>query len=224
MLGGLLVDVDKWNHLGVIIGPSEERDPRREIVAGEPGRNRNRRHEHQNSCGIFAHRAIEPTKRLFAAVRRAGIPIFYCTQDHRPQNRPQGAISTRRKEKAANAADHGIYHEFAPQPSDIIIYKQRASIFQGTPFLSHLNLLGIRSLLVCGESTSGCVRASTVDAYSNGFHVSIVEECTFDRSELIHKVNLFDLHHKYVDVMHLDEVEAHLDRLASTRSPLQAAE
>jgi hypothetical protein len=54
--------------------------------------------------------------------------------------------------------------------------------------------------------------------------VSTVEECTFDRSELIHKVNLFDLHHKYVDVMHLDEVEAHLDRLASSRSPLQAAE
>ena len=112
---------------------------------------------------------------------RAGIPVFYCTQDHRPQNRPDGAISTRRKEKPANAADHGIYHEFTPQPSDVIIYKQRASVFQGTPFLSHLNLLGIRSLIVCGESTSGCVRASTVDAYSNGFHVSIVEECTFDR-------------------------------------------
>jgi hypothetical protein len=124
-LGSLLVGVDKLNHLGVIIGPSEERDPRREIVAGEPGRNRNRRHEHQNSCGIFAHRAIEPTKRLFAAVRRAGIPIFYCTQDHRPQNHPQGAISTRWKEKAANAAYHGIYHEFAPQPSDIAIYERR---------------------------------------------------------------------------------------------------
>jgi hypothetical protein len=54
--------------------------------------------------------------------------------------------------------------------------------------------------------------------------VSIVEECTFDRSELIHEVNLFDLHHKHVDVMHFDEVDAHLDRLASARSPLQAAE
>jgi maleamate amidohydrolase len=176
-----------------------------------------------NSCGVFAHRAIEPTKRLFAAVRRAGIPVFYCTQDHRPQNRPSGAISTRRKEKSANATDHGIYREFTPEPSDVVIFKQRASVFQGTPFLSHLNLLGIRSLIVCGESTSGCVRASTVDAYSNGFHVSIVEECTYDRSELIHKVNLFDLHHKYVDVMHLGEVIAHLDGLAAQRA-LQAAE
>jgi hypothetical protein len=54
--------------------------------------------------------------------------------------------------------------------------------------------------------------------------VSIVEECTYDRSELIHKVNLFDLHHKYVDVMHLDDVESHLGRLAAKPSTLQAAE
>jgi hypothetical protein len=63
-----------------------------------------------------------------------------------------------------------------------------------------------------------------MDAYSNGFHVSIAEECTYDRSEFIHKVNLFDLHHKYVDVMHLDEVESYLDQLAAKPSTLQAAE
>jgi nicotinamidase-related amidase len=59
---------------------------------------------------------------------------------------------------------------------------------------------------VCGESTSGCVRASVVDAYSYGFHTVVVEEGCFDRSLLSHKVNLFDLHHKYADVMHVDEV------------------
>jgi nicotinamidase-related amidase len=194
------------------------------VYRGGPGAPVDLDPQYPNSCGAFAHRAIEPTKRLFAAVRRAGLPIFYCTQDHRPQNRPNGAISTRRKEKPTNAEDHGIYRAFAPQPSDIIIYKQRASVFQGTPFLSHLGLLGIRSLIVCGESTSGCVRASTVDAYSYGFHVSIVEECTFDRSDFIHKTNLFDLHHKYVDVMHLDEVEAHLDQVAGGHGVQQAAE
>jgi isochorismate hydrolase len=61
------------------------------------------------------------------------------------------------------------------------------------------------------------VRASAVDAYSNGFHVSIVEECTYDRAELTHKVNLFDLHYKYCDVMHVDEVIAHLDGLTQQR-------
>jgi len=197
------------------------------VYRGGPGKPVDLDPQYPNSCGMFAHRAIEPTKRLFAAVRRAGLQVFYCTQETRPNNRPMGAVSTRRKMALPSEAveNYGIYHEFTPQPEDVIITKQRASIFQGTPFLSHLNLLGVRSLIVCGESTSGCVRASTVDAYSNGFHVSIVEECTYDRSELIHKVNLFDLHHKYVDVMHLDDVESHLERLVTDRpSSLQAAE
>jgi hypothetical protein len=54
------------------------------------------------------------------------------------------------------------------------------------------------------------VRASCVDGYSLGYHVSIVEECVFDRSSLSHKVNLFDLHHKYSDVMKLEEVKQEL--------------
>jgi maleamate amidohydrolase len=166
-----------------------------------------------NTCGIFAHWAIEPTKKLFAAARRAGIPIFYCTQETRPNNRPKGAVSTRNQRPRPGPDAYAIYHEFTPQPSDVVIWKQRASAFQGSPLFSHLSILGIQSLIVCGESTSGCVRASVVDAYSSGFHVAVVEECTFDRAELTHKVNLFDLHHKYADVMHLDEVVAHLDGL-----------
>ncbi len=168
-----------------------------------------------NSCGIYAHRAVAPTKRLFAAARRAAIPIFYCTQETRPNNRPSGAVSTRRQGLALPREndDYAIYREFTPQECDVVIRKQRASVFQGTPLASHLTMLGVNSLIVCGESTSGCVRASCVDAYSSGFHVSLVEECTFDRAELIHKVNLFDLHHKYVDVMHVDEVIGHLDEL-----------
>ena len=181
--------------------------------------------QYPNSCGVFAHRAIEPTKKLFSAVRRAGLQVFYCTQETRPNNRPIGAVSTRRTmELPSEAIDkYAIYHEFRPEPRDVIITKQRASVFQGTPFLSHLSLLGIRSLIICGESTSGCVRASSVDAYSYGFHVSLVEECIYDGAELTHKVNLFDMHHKYCDVIHLDEVVAHLDGLA-TRRLAQAAE
>jgi maleamate amidohydrolase len=169
-----------------------------------------------NSCGAFAHDAIEPTKRLFTAARAAGIPIFYCTQETRPNNRPAGAVSTRRQNASIphEIDDYDIYHEFTPQATDIVIRKQRASVFQGTPIVSHLNILGVNSLIVCGESTSGCVRASCVDAYSNGLHVSLIEECTFDRAALTHKVNLFDLHHKYVDVMHAGEVITHLERVA----------
>lgn len=178
-----------------------------------------------NSCGVFAHEAIEPTKRLFAAARAAGVPIFYCTQETRPNNRPPGAVSTRRQGSSMPIEndDYDIYHEFTPQAADVVIRKQRASVFQGTPLISHLTILGINSLVVCGESTSGCVRASCVDAYSTGFHVSLVEECTFDRAALTHKVNLFDLHHKYIDVMHVDEVVTHLDRLAMSNSADRAS-
>jgi maleamate amidohydrolase len=172
-----------------------------------------------NTCGLHAHRAIAPTKRLFAAARAARIPIFYSTQDIRPNNRPPGAVSTRRQRRIAGGPDdYAIHPEFAPEPSDIVIYKQRASAFAGTPLYSHLALLGIQSLIVCGESTSGCVRASAVDGYSSGLHVTIVEECTYDRAELTHKVNLFDLHHKYADVMHIEEVVAHLDGLRMGRA------
>src|SRR5262245_49997071 len=170
-----------------------------------------------NTCGIYAHRAIAPTQRLLAAARRAAIPIFYCTQETRPNNRPPGAESTRRQ-AFVPADGYVIYHAFTPEPGDVIIWKQRASIFHGTPLFSHLSLLGVQSLIVCGESTSGCVRASVVDGHSNGFHVSVVEECTFDRAELTHKVNLFDLHHKYAEVMHVDEGMGHLDGMRMDRA------
>ncbi len=159
-----------------------------------------------SSCGINAWRAIEPTKRLFAAARAAGIPIFYTTSETRDASRPGKIKATHRKSAPALADDHHIFPDFAPQPGDVVINKQRASGFYGTPLSAHLTQLGVQSLIVIGESTSGCVRASTVDGYSAGYHMTMVEECCFDRSEISHKVNLFDLHHKYADVMKVDDV------------------
>jgi maleamate amidohydrolase len=166
---------------------------------------------HPNSCGEYAHAAIEPTQRLFAAARAAGLPVFYSTGDTRTESRPNFVTATTRVRPAVDPADYVIRPEFKPQQGDVVITKQRASVFYGTPLMAHLTQLGIQTLIVCGESTSGCVRATAVDAYSNGFHVVLVEECCFDRSELSHKVNQFDMHHKYTDVMHLNEVIAHLD-------------
>jgi maleamate amidohydrolase len=163
-----------------------------------------------SACGEHAHAAIEPTKRLFAAARAAGVPVFYTTQDTRPDSQPARVKPTQRQNAARDPALYAIRPEFKPQGGDVVIAKQRASGFYGTPLMAHLTQLGIRTIIVCGESTSGCVRASAVDAYSNGFHVVLVEECCFDRSMLSHKVNLFDLHHKYADVMRVDEVVSHL--------------
>lgn len=166
------------------------------------------------SCGEHAFAAIEPTKRLFAAAREAGLPIFYSTGDVRPESKPGFVTATRRRRGGSNPDDYRIRPEFKPQPGDVVITKQRASAFYGTPLAAHLTQLGINTVIMCGETTSGCVRASAVDAYSHGYHVVLVEECCFDRVELSHKVNLFDLHHKYADVLHIGEALAALGKLA----------
>ncbi|HVU44026.1 MAG TPA: isochorismatase family protein [Xanthobacteraceae bacterium] len=163
-----------------------------------------------SGCGRYAHEAIEPTKRLFAAARAAGLPIFYSTGDMRGESKPDFVGATRRVKPSIDAADYAIRQEFKPQKGDVVITKQRASAFYGTPLAAHLTQLGVQTVIVCGESTSGCVRASAVDAYSHGYHVVLAEECCFDRSLMSHKVNLFDMHHKYADVMHVDEIIAHL--------------
>ena len=173
--------------------------------------------EFSGSCGENAWRAMEPTQKLFAAVRRAGIPVIYSTR----HADTAGVHSTNRRMGREVEDVYGIKEELAPHPGDLVIYKERASAFFGTPLIAHLRRLGVESLIICGESTSGCVRASTVDAYSYGFHNVLVEECTYDRSMLSHKVNLFDLHHKYADVMHVGEVIAHLDAMTA---PAKAAE
>jgi maleamate amidohydrolase len=165
--------------------------------------------EFPGSCGENAWRAVEPTQRLFAAARRAGIPVIYSTR-HEDTN---GVQSTNRRLGRERKNAFAIKEELAPMPGELVIYKERASAFFGTPLVAHLRRMKVESLIICGESTSGCVRASTVDAYSYGFHSTLVEECTYDRSMLNHKINLFDLHHKYADVMHVDAVIAHLDRM-----------
>ena len=169
-----------------------------------------------SSCGIHAHEAIPPTQRLLAAARSAAVPVFYSTSEVRADARLDRVRATNRRHGGQRSeADYIIRPEVAPEPGEVLIRKQRASVFYGTPLLAHLVGLGVRSLIVIGESTSGCVRATVVDAFSNGFHVSVVEECCFDRSPISHRVNLFDMHHKYADVMHVDSVIEALEQKSS---------
>ncbi len=169
--------------------------------------------QYPSSCGIHAWNAIAPTQRLFDASRAALLPVFYSTSDARPDASPGRVKATKRQGAPRDASLFEIRPEFRPLPGDTVIRKQRASAFFGTPLAAHLTQLGIRTVILCGASTSGCLRASAVDAYSHGFHVVVVEECCYDRVELSHKINLFDLHHKYADVMKVDEVVAHLEGL-----------
>ncbi|MCW2835041.1 MAG: isochorismatase hydrolase [Nocardioides sp.] len=163
--------------------------------------------EHPSSAGIHAHRAIEPTQRLLAMARERQFPVFYST------SAPDPAGATLRQDSSYRAEWYDIRKELTPRHGDRVILKERASCFFGTPLITHLTRLQVDTLVICGQSTSGCVRATAVDAYSYGLHAVVVEDCTFDRSELSHKVSLFDLHHKYADVFTVAQLEKALPAL-----------
>ena len=157
---------------------------------------------HPSSCGLAGWDALPSAERLLGAARRAEVPVFYTTGETRPEA-GGGRVRATKRGSAGTSREWGaaIVDPLKPGPEDIVIYKQRASGFFGTPLVSHLVQMGIDGLIVAGETTSGCVRASVVDAYSYGFPVLLVEEATFDRSLITHKINLFDLHHKYAWVV-----------------------
>ena len=166
-----------------------------------------------SSCGEAAWDALEPLKSLLATARAAGHPIVHTTNENRVE-----AVLGRATQRLARVDDEwgsAIVEPLTPIEGELVVYKTRASAFFGTPLSTHLQRLGVDTVVVGGESTSGCVRASAVDAYSHGFEVMVVEEATFDRIELSHKVNLFDLHHKYATVVHLDEALDYLQRASA---------
>jgi isochorismate hydrolase len=103
--------------------------------------------------------------------------------------------------------------EIAPLKQDIIVWKQKPSAFHEAPTMSYLNLVQADSVIIAGTTTSGCVRASAVDAFSHNFRVSIAEDGCFDRSDISHAVTLLDLHAKYADVLKTDDIITYINSL-----------
>ena len=98
-------------------------------------------------------------------------------------------------------------------PRDILVLKQMPSAFHGTRLQSYLTFLRCDSVIVTGTTTSGCVRASVIDAFSRNFSVIVAEECCFDRSQASHAINLCDMNAKYADVISTAEVIKYIDAL-----------
>jgi nicotinamidase-related amidase len=175
----------------------------------------------RNSCGEVAWEALPRIRELTEAGRAAGLPVIYTHAGYRPDAvRVGGWARKNARALAPTEVSKAIGNDFptmiAPQPSDIVIEKDKPSAFFGTPLMSYLVALGVDGLLVCGTTTSGCVRASVLDAFSYNLPLAVVEECTFDRGEVSHKINLFDMQAKYADVVSL------ADTLAFIRTRTQA--
>ena len=169
-----------------------------------------------SGCGEHAHRAIAPTKSLIDLFRRHELPIVFTSRDWEAHS--TGTHSTQRQRKNIAESDYDIYHEFPLSPGDILVRKSRASVFFQTELDHVIKEQGIDSIVVGGESTSGCVRASVIDAYSRGLPPVLVEDCVFDRNPISHAINLFDMHHKYGHVTSLDNVTKLLESVAGGQS------
>lgn len=157
-----------------------------------------------SSCGAEGWRAIDLTAPLVQAARKAGVPVVFTTSfQHKPSpwNR-KGKES--RKPTSTGVDPYAIVDELAVMQDDIVIEKSLPSAFQGTSLEVVLRAAKIDTILVCGEATSGCVRATVVDGCSMGFKVGIIEECCFDRFESSHSMSLFDMDQKYGDVIDLE--------------------
>jgi len=168
------------------------------------------------AAGDMGERVVRSIKTLLKSARAASIPVVY-TQGTVPYHEVQRG---RRKGIGSTREGCRIVSEIAPQETDLVIVKPKASAFFGTPLASWLVALGIDTVIVTGLVTSGCVRATVVDAASYNFIPIVVEECVGDRSVVSHKVSLFDMHMKYADVVSLREAVGYFTRLISDRSPV----
>lgn len=179
--------------------------------------------EYSGACGPHAWKAIAVQQKLLAAARSAGMQVIYSKHLFRPETGlPQADPGN--NFSVFNAKSE-IPPEVAMQPGDLLVEKQRASCFAFTNLPLMLNNFGIDSLLVCGNSTSGCVRATCVDAGGFGIKVQVIEEATFDRIEFSHAAALFDMQFKYCDVVSAEEAMASITRFAAEtgRSPVATA-
>ena len=161
---------------------------------------------------------VESVKRVVAAGRAVGVPVVWTRVEFEPGGTDGGVWYD--KVAALSSFDRGNLladwiSGLAPAEDDVVITKQHASGFAGTVLDERLTALGVDSVLVCGVSTSGCVRATVTDASAAGFVPFVVREAVGDRTEQVQESNLFDLHAKYADV--IDEASA-LEHLAQLQT------
>ena len=157
--------------------------------------------------------AVAATAELVAAARAGGHPVVWTVVRYAAGLADGGLFVRKVPALAAFAEDApGGWGELVlpPRPGEPVLVKQYASAFFGTSLAATLHTAGVDTLVVTGVSTSGCVRASAMDALNSGFRPQVVRQACADRSVALHEANLADLDAKYADVVDLPEALAHL--------------
>ncbi len=175
------------------------------------------------SCDLYAgvEDALASALRVREAAKAAGVPVILTNVVYHPLAINGGRFFEKSKPlryfiegNPMGAWPKGL----EPQADELVISKQYPSAFFGTSLASTLTSLGVDSVLLTGLSTSGCVRATCVDAMSHGFRTTVVSDACGDRHAAPHEANLFDMNAKYADVVGEAEVVEHLRKLATAKA------
>ncbi|MBE6544146.1 MAG: isochorismatase family protein [Ruminococcaceae bacterium] len=160
--------------------------------------------------GEACWRGVEKILSLRDVARECNVPIFY-TRNVQNATNLFDSFATKTKRNQTKYIDGAPEAELLdcvkPLPTEMIIPKSYASAFYGTPLQSYLIKLGIDTLIIVGGSTSGCCRATAVDAVTRNYNLGYVEDCLFDRITISHKAALLDVWMKYGDVVMSDYVK-----------------
>lgn len=160
---------------------------------------------------------VAATNELIAAARKKDIPVIFTVVGYDPHRQddaglwPEKAPSLRMLTLGSDLVK--LDPRLNQEPGDLVITKKYASGFFGTYLASTLTMQSVDTAIVTGCTTSGCVRATVMDALANGFRPIVPIECVGDRAQEPHQANLFDIGAKYGDVMPLQEVLAYLEQL-----------
>ncbi|GII23426.1 isochorismatase family protein [Planosporangium mesophilum] len=162
---------------------------------------------------------IDATRQLLDAARDKDVPVVFTTIAY--DKGQLASVEWLKKARGMAALEAGsrlveIDTRLSPREDEAIVVKTGASAFFGTPLASMLAGLRIDTLIVTGATTSGCVRASVVDAVQSGYPTLVPRQCVADRAQAPHDANLFDMNAKYADVIDLDEALAYVRGLPTS--------
>ena len=175
------------------------------------------------SCPDQAATAVPAIEELLSSARRGGVPVLYTKPAlPMPGGRNKGRWLDKSSGETSRVLDqmsHAVVAAINPRDDDFVIEKEKPSAFFGTPLMAFLVDLQVDTVVVCGATTSGCVRASVVDAFSYNLRVAVVEDAVFDRVEASHWIGLFDMAQKYAEVVPLADACSYLARPRRTVGP-----
>ena len=157
---------------------------------------------------------VEATSRLLDAAREKELPVFFTTIGFEPSLK-DGGLWLQKVPSLGDLQLGGHWVEIDPRlaarPDETVIVKKGASAFFGTNLAAILISQRIDSIVLCGATTSGCIRATAIDLLQYGYPTLVPRECVGDRAQAPHDANLFDIQAKYADVVSLEEALAYVE-------------